>query len=237
VNLLDFLQSASNTAAGNVAGPVDLISSLLNRLGVPVQNAVGGSDWMKQKGLMRDVQQSPSSLAGETFGLLGPLAAAAKAPQIASGLLRAGENAAVPRTMHLQRGAIPVSKPPYQIDHAPMTEAGGASRLHDLVPAFGEDIYGKNALQFFGSGDAREKAVVKALAAVRGKPDATVTIYRGGPKEMGSINSGDWVTLSKEAAADYASQHPGGRIVEMKVPASHITAWPDSLLEFGYFPK
>ena len=44
MNLLDFLQSASNAAASNVSGPVDLVSTLLNKLGVPVQNAVGGSD-------------------------------------------------------------------------------------------------------------------------------------------------------------------------------------------------
>lgn len=105
--LLDFLQSASNSAAGTVSGPIDLLSMVLRKAGVPVpQNALGSSEWMKQKGLMADVPQSAASLAGETFGLLSPVVAAAKAPQIAGGLLKMGENAAAPRTLNPQTGAI-----------------------------------------------------------------------------------------------------------------------------------
>lgn len=126
----------------------------------------------------------------------------------------------------------PPTKPPtYQIEHRPMTDAGGAARLHDLTPAFGEDVYGKNALQFFGSGDPRERATLSILSRLRGKPDEMVSIFRGVPDNTGAqINPGDWVTLDRNAAADY------GNVIEMKVPASHITSWPDSLLEFGYFP-
>jgi hypothetical protein len=90
--LLDFLQSASNAAASNVSGPVDLLQFMLQKAGVPVRNAVGSSDWMKSKGLMRDVPQSAASLAGETVGLLSPMVAAAKAPQIAGGLLATADD-------------------------------------------------------------------------------------------------------------------------------------------------
>ena len=230
--LLDFLQAASNSAAGTVSGPVDLIGMGLRKLGVPVpQNSLLSSEWMKQKGLMADTPQNAASLAGETFGLLSPVVAAAKAPQIARGLLAMGENAAAPSMLGKmgQRGGVDVKT--YGIEHRPMTEEGGASRLHDLAASFGEDIYGPNALKFFGSGDAREREVLRALKAVRGKPDAMVTIYRGGPAEMSGINPGDWVTLSKSVAADY-----GDNVVAMKVPASDITSWADSLLEFGYYP-
>jgi len=124
-----------------------------------------------------------------------------------------------------------VTKPEYGIDHRPMTVEGGASQLHDLTPSFGDDIYGPNALQFFGSGDPREKSVVGLLKKIRGNPDALVTIYRGVPDGAPqTINPGDLITLDKNAAADY------GRVVEMKVPASHVTSWADSLLEFGYHP-
>ena len=124
-----------------------------------------------------------------------------------------------------------VTKPEYGIDHRPMTVEGGASQLHDLTPSFGDDIYGPNALQFFGSGDPREKSVVGLLKKIRGNPDALVTIYRGVPDGAPqTINPGDWITLDKNAASDY------GRVVEMKVPASHVTSWADSLLEFGYYP-
>lgn len=107
--LQQFLQAASNEAAGAVSGPVDLIGMGLRKLGVPVpRNALMSSEWMKQNGLMQDVPQSGASLAGQTFGLLSPVAAAAKAPQIAGGLLKMGENAAAPvaRGKMGQMGAI-----------------------------------------------------------------------------------------------------------------------------------
>ena len=99
-NILDFLQSASNEAAGTVSAPVDGIAWLLRKAGIPVpEDALGSSEWMARKGLTREVPQNAASLAGATAGLLSPMAAAAKAPQIARGLLQAGDNLAAPRTI------------------------------------------------------------------------------------------------------------------------------------------
>lgn len=121
----------------------------------------------------------------------------------------------------------------YMMSHRPMADAGGASRLHDLTPAFGEDIYGSNALQYFGSGDKREGEVLRILKSLRGNPDAEVTVYRGVPDDApDTINHGDWVTLSKKVAQDY-----GPKVVAQKVKARDITSWADSLLEFGFFPE
>lgn len=233
--LLDFLQSASNTAAGNVSAPVDGIAWLLRKAGVPVDTPIGGSDWMAQKGLTRPVHQSGASLAGETFGLLAPMVAAAKAPQIAGGLLQMADNASIPSKMNKQAGVVmfpqgKVSELKYQIEHKPMRIEGGAAPLHDLLQSFGDDIYGKNALQYYGSGDAREKYALQVMAKVRGNPEAKVTIYRGVPDGVEKINPGDWVTIHPDVAKDY------GKVIKMDVPASHITSWPDSLLEFGYYP-
>jgi hypothetical protein len=120
----------------------------------------------------------------------------------------------------------------YGISHRPMTEASGAARLHDAGKAFGEDIFGKNALQYFGSGDPRESAIPKLLSKVRNNPDAEVTIYRGVPEGAGNqINPGDWVTLDESVAKDY-----GKKVLKQKVKARDVTTWPDSLLEFGYYP-
>jgi hypothetical protein len=137
MSLLDFLQSASNAAAGNVSGPVDLVSTLLNKLGVPVQNPVGGSEWMKQKGLMRDVPQSPSSLAGETFGLLSPIGVAAKAPQIAAAALKAQQNAAIPRQMNPQMGAIVYHGSPHKFDKFDSSKIGSGEGSQ----AYGHGLY------------------------------------------------------------------------------------------------
>ena len=86
MGLLNALQAASNTTADAVAAPVDGLAWLLRRMGVPVDNPVGGSEWMRQQGLTATVQPGASKVVGETFGLLAPAAAA---PQITAGLLRA----------------------------------------------------------------------------------------------------------------------------------------------------
>jgi len=100
VNLLDVLQAASNAAAQNVSGPVDLLSFGLRKAGVPVpENAVGSTQWMRERGLWRDVEDPYARAAGETLGILGPIVVAAKAPQIAGGLLQMQENAAKPGTI------------------------------------------------------------------------------------------------------------------------------------------
>ena len=55
---LNGLQAASNAVAGNVAGPVDILAFLLRKAGMPGPgNAIGGSKWMTQKGLMAPVRQ------------------------------------------------------------------------------------------------------------------------------------------------------------------------------------
>jgi hypothetical protein len=124
----------------------------------------------------------------------------------------------------------------YRISHRPMTIEGGSSTLDNLIPSFGDDIYTTKALQFFGSGDKREKDVIRLLVSLKGNPNKEVTIYRGVPSNAEKINYGDWVTLSKDAAQDYANAFPGGKVISQNVPASHVTAWPDSLLEQGYYP-
>ena len=125
----------------------------------------------------------------------------------------------------------------YRISHRPMEDAGGASRLHDLTNgAFDENIYGNNALQYYGSGHPREAAVVKVLNGLRGKPNAEVTIYRGVPKDVDKLNPGDWVTLDRKSAQEYALR-VNGKVLSKKVPAKDVTASADSLLENGYHPS
>lgn len=90
--LRDFAQGASNSAASNVAIPVDAIAWLLRKSGVNVPpNPVMGSDWMAEKGLTREPKNKLAGLVGDMAGMVAPFAAAAKAPQIAKGLLAAGE--------------------------------------------------------------------------------------------------------------------------------------------------
>ena len=103
--LLDFLQGASNSAASNVSAPIDGLNWLLRKAGMPVSDKPFlGSDWMAQKGLTVQPQNKMAGLLGESFGGVAPIVAAAKAPQIARGLLQAGENAIAPSVLRKESG-------------------------------------------------------------------------------------------------------------------------------------
>jgi len=109
-SLLDFLQGASNAAASNVSAPVDGIAWLLRKAGIDVGDApVGGSDWMRQRGLTVEPQNRLAGLLGESVGGVTPMVVAAKAPQIAQGLLQAERNLAKPRTLDPQAGMVRLS--------------------------------------------------------------------------------------------------------------------------------
>lgn len=104
-SLRDFLQGMSNSAASNVSAPVDGLAWLLRKAGVDVGDSpVGGSDWMRQRGLTAEPQNKLAGLLGESIGGVAPMLTAAKAPQIAGALLKGGENLAAPRTLNPQAG-------------------------------------------------------------------------------------------------------------------------------------
>lgn len=148
--LRDTAQSASNAIASNISGPVDLIAAGLRAGGLPINTPVGGSQWMAEKGLTRDVEMGVPRIVGETLGMAGPAVAAAKAPQIASGLMRIGENAMAPSTLNAgpmsgQRGAVllkPIDGPHYSTQNL----AEYSPKLYretsiDNLSAFGPNSY------------------------------------------------------------------------------------------------
>lgn len=82
--LRDTAQSASNMAANNVSGPVDMIAAGLRKAGVPIpDDAMAGSQWMEENGLTRKVDQGLPKAIGEAIGMVAPAAIAAKMPQAA----------------------------------------------------------------------------------------------------------------------------------------------------------
>ena len=129
----------------------------------------------------------------------------------------------------------------YQGSHRPMTVEGGAGRLHDLEPTFGPDIYGPDAIQYFGTGEkSLDIQTLRILKAVKGKPEADVTIYRAIPKDEVATSAvpGDWVTVNKGYAKDHGEGVLGGdyKIIEQKVKAKDLTTNADSFNEQGYYP-
>lgn len=77
--------------------------------------------------------------------------------------------------------------------------------------------------------------LMPVLRAVRGKPSATVTLYRAQPDDAG-LRTGDWVTLTRAYAERDLASDPEGRVVETyHVPASTVRWAGDDLMEWGYF--
>lgn len=106
------------------------------------------------------------------------------------------------------------------------------------------DIYGPNGIRYYGfgadaAGQAMDRETLGVLQGIRGKPDATVTIYRAVPKDApDTINPGDWVTINP----DYAALHGEGRlagdfkIIRMDVRADELFTDGNSIHEFGFDP-
>lgn len=55
--------------------------------------------------------------------------------------------------------------------------------LHDLGEIYGDDIYGPNALRYFGhhAGDHMDAQTISMIQSVRNRPNASVKIYRAVP--------------------------------------------------------
>lgn len=63
---------------------------------------------------------------------------------------------------------------------APDVDTGAP--LHDMLATFPEDVYSKESVRYYGTGDDRlDKLAADLILKYRGKPEANVTIYRAVP--------------------------------------------------------
>ncbi len=183
--LLDFLQGASNAAAGTVAVPVDILSGLLSYAGLPMPDApVGGTAWMEQQGLMRRPEGRLAGLLGEAAGMAAPVVAAAKGPQIARGLLRFMDNAAAP-TPHNTAAGRQAGALYFRRTHgaSPESDAGYMMFARDKDAVSG-GTYGQTLHTFNDAAEASKGQIVDAAdrafqsrvaAALRADPSVTAT--------------------------------------------------------------
>jgi len=152
----NFMQGASNSVAGMVTAPVDGISWAMRKagLGNVIGDApVGGSDWMQAQGLLR-AAPGKAGLLGEALGGVLPMVAAAKAPQIAAGMLRAGENLAAPAAMNPQMGAVVYHGSPHSFNSFDMSKIGTG----EGAQAYGHGLY-------FADSPATAKSYQEALSS------------------------------------------------------------------------
>jgi hypothetical protein len=242
--LLDFLQGASNSAAGAVSGPIDLINMGLLGAGLPMPAApFGGSQWMRQQGLMRDPQNRTAGLLGEAVGGVLPIVAAAKAPQIARGLLQAGDNLRAPNPMNTatrgQAGAIVYHGSPHKFDKFDSSKIGtgeGAQAYgHGLYFADSPDVarmYKANnsrSAQFSYNGkpipdsDELRKSVAYYLTDAKGDKDAVRAMFR--PSYFTDNPSGKQFGRLLDRM-DY-SKLSAGSLYKVDLPDEHIAKMLD----------
>ena len=127
------------------------------------------------------------------------------------------------------------SESDYRMQHRAPTKAGGNPGAYDLSTVF-DDIYGDNAARLNGTGASFDKRAISIIQSIRGKPDAEIEIFRAVPSGVKSINSGDWVTTTKEYAAQHMGDAKGWHILSKKVKAKDIATDGNSIHEFGYDP-
>ena len=128
----------------------------------------------------------------------------------------------------------------YMMRHRPPTKEDGAP-LYDVTGGgnfYPNDVYSNNGLHYYGSGDKiSDTQSYNIIKKTRNNPDAEVTIYRAVPNNVENINSGDWVTLSKNYAKTHGESNikSGYKILEKKVKAKNLFTNADSFNEFGYW--
>jgi hypothetical protein len=240
-DLRDFLQGMSNSAASNVSAPVDGLAWLLRKAGLPIPaNPVGGSDWMAQKGLTAQPQNKNMGLLGEAAGGIAPILAAAKAPQIAAGLLKAGENLAAPKTLNSQAGAIVWHGSPHKFDKFDASKIGtgeGAQAYgHGLYLAESPDVAREYQAKLSSTGGA------KSLASQYGDIDGGIAeatkriehyqkmIADGGGGDLRRANS--MLSIAQKNLEDLKAMKAGlpentGALYKVDLPDEHIAKMLD----------
>jgi hypothetical protein len=190
--------------------------------------------WTMRDGQMIDILDEVK-LKNQNFDLAQPQASTAVAPTPVDTSYRMQQQ---------PRG--PEDDLPIRLDDLTKSTTGeNAGYPADFYSANGPRFYAPGP-QFAGDefGQANRESY-KAIMAVRGKPDAEVTIYRAVPDDpkITTINRGDFVTLSPT----YAKLHGGsgygpkgedaGKILSEKVKVKDIYFDGNDVNEFGYFPE
>jgi hypothetical protein len=141
-------------------------------------------------------------------------------------------------------------KGPEQADYrgrhlSPDKESGAPLHEVNSNGIYPDDVYSPKGLRYYGTAtsDAMDRKAFELIQSMRGKPDATVTIYRAVPTNIEQsamqINPNDWVTISKDYAKLHGDSVLGGdyKIVSKEVKAKDTYTAGDSWLEWGWSPE
>ena len=126
----------------------------------------------------------------------------------------------------------------YKGAHSAPTDSYGSNGA-DLSEIFGDDIYGPNAVRYFGSqGGKIDNESVRIIQQMKKNPDKPIKIYRAVPKgKQKNINQGDWVSINKEYAENHGIRHLDDNydiIEEFAYPGEIVTE--GDIHEWGFNP-
>ena len=122
----------------------------------------------------------------------------------------------------------------YKMQHTAPTS--DSSPTGDNLELAFPDIYGANGKQYYGTGSPYDDEALNIIRGMKNNPDADVTIYRAVPDNIDTINSGDFVTTTRQYASDHIGSDEGYHIIEKRVKANELANNGDSIHEFGYSP-
>lgn len=140
-----------------------------------------------------------------------------------------------PEDLHHYRTARIAAEDYHGGHRAPTGGDDVAAPMHDVEEMM-PDYYARPNLYSHDRGPV-DRECERAIKAVRGKPDAMVTIYRALPPGYTTINTGDWVTPSLTYARGHAMQSNDPSedwpVISAQVPAR--TLWTEGYAaEWGY---
>lgn len=240
------------TEGWNNANPVDmLIGGALTGLGVaeivPLVKTLSGP----AREALQTMSPAAKNILADTIGASRAIAQGDKEM-----LLEVFQPSRPPQS--LSAAGVDTS---YRMQHQPRgPQDDNPVRLDDLTKSttgemagYPEDFYSANGPRFYAPGPQFEgdefgkanRESYNAIKAVKGKPDAEVTIYRAVPNDpnITTINEGDFVTLSKTYAEIHGASGYGrsgdepGKVISQKVKVSEIYWDGNDVNEFGYFPS
>lgn len=142
----------------------------------------------------------------------------------------------------------PAPSTDYRISHRPGNPLEYPDEVATVDKITSGNFFPKDILEHpdwylpdFGDfGISEAKQLLALLKKAQKNPDMEVTVYRGAPSN--DLNQGDWVTLSKEYAKEYAVggrhfDNPNARVSSFKVKIKELSFDGDSFYEFGYWGK
>lgn len=119
----------------------------------------------------------------------------------------------------------------YQLAHQAPRDDGYSAPLSAALTRFGPDVL--DHPDFYGASDDE---TLRQMRAAVSDPETQVRIYRAVPPEHLEINSGDWVTLSREYAHNhgYVDGADDWPVVFADIPARYVWTDGNDPSEYGY---